>query len=401
MGNFKITRRALDAIRSKGTPGGARFADTSLSGFCATVYGTGKIAFSVRYRVAGRRHSVKLGDYPATMPEDARKAAMAVLGGAARGEDEAAKRQAAREAAEGKAQRVTFKIWREGYVKESAKRLKSTREPERYLAMAGEEWDRRPLEEISVKDVEVFRNRLALRGVTQSNRFLGVLRASFASAVRLGYIERNVVALVQHLPENPPRTRTLTAEEEKRLRKVVSTWVNPFEKTAFTLLVDCGARLSEVLKARWTDFDLDEETGAGTWRIPSPKSGTRQAIPILPHVGAVILKTPKLTDAPYVVTGRVASVHRPDIRKPWKALMEMAKIPSDFHVHDTRRSFGLRATLSVGLFAASKLLRHATTAVTEKVYAPIAPEQMRVFAEEAEEERVKTAAKVLAFKVKK
>jgi integrase len=392
---MKITRRTLDKLKAKdGSEHGTRYQDVDLAGFFVSVGASGRIAFGVRFRANGIRREVRLGSYPSVMPEDARKAAMAVLGGAARGEDEAAKRQAAREAAEGKAQRISYATWRGEYVREAARRLKRVREAERYLTMPSE-WDRRALADITTRDVETFRNRLALRGSTQSNRFLGVLRASFASAVRFGHLERNVVALVRHLPENSPRQRVLSTDEEKRLREKIAAWPNPFEKCAFTLLVDCGARLSEVLRAKWSDFDLDEETHAGTWRIPSPKSGTPQAIPILPHVGAIVAATPRLVDAPYVVTGRVASVHRHDLRKPWKALMEAAEIPSDFHVHDTRRSFGLRATLSVGLFAASKLLRHATTAVTEKVYAPIAPEQMRTFAENAEE------ARVLAFKRKK
>jgi integrase len=391
---MKITRRALDKLKAKdGSEHGERYQDSDLPGFFVSVGASGRIAFGVRFRANGIRREVRLGSYPSVMPEDARKAALAVLGGAAKGEDEAAKRQAAREAAEGKRARISFAAWRAEYIKEAARRLKRVRETERYLTMPSE-WDRRALAEITTRDVETFRNKLAERGATQANRWLGVLRASFQKAVRLGHLEKNVAALVQHLPENPPRTRTLTADEEKRLREAIAAWPNPFEKTAFTLLVDCGARLSEVLRARWEDFDLDPETFAGLWRIPSPKSGTPQAIPILPHVGAVVAKTPRVVDSPFVVVGRVASVHRHDLRKPWKALLETAEIPSDFHVHDTRRSFGLRATLSVGLFAASKLLRHATTAVTEKVYAPIAPEQMRAYAEGAEE------ARVLAFKRK-
>ncbi len=55
----------------------------------------------------------------------------------------------------------------------------------------------------------------------------------------------------------------------------------------------------------------------------------------------------------------------------------------------------MRATLSVGIFGASKLLRHANTGVTERVYAPIAPEQMRAYAETAEK------ARLLKFKPKR
>ena len=106
----KILRRWLDSMKPKdGTERGKWIADAELPGFYAVAYSTGRVAFAARYRVNGQRRTVRLGTYPAVMPEDARKAALAVLGGAAKGEDEAAKRAAARHEAEGKAKRITFK----------------------------------------------------------------------------------------------------------------------------------------------------------------------------------------------------------------------------------------------------------------------------------------------------
>ncbi|MGA7992995.1 MAG: integrase arm-type DNA-binding domain-containing protein [Thermoanaerobaculia bacterium] len=402
MKTFKITRRSLDALKAKdGSEHGTRLTDSDLAGFFVTVYSSGRVAYGVRYRVNGQRRTVALGDFPSVTPEDARKAALAVLGGAARGEDEAAKRKAARGEAEAKAKRITFAKWRAEYVTDAARRLKSTRDPERYLAMAGEEWDARPLAEITTRDVETFRNRIAKAatskaakgGSTQANRWLANVRAAFSHALRLGYIEKNPFVNVQHLPENPPRQRVLSEAEEKRLRKAVETWPNPFEKAAFVLLLDTGARLSEVLKAKWEDFDLDEKTHAGTWRIPSPKAGRPQAQPILPSVGKVIAATPRLVDAPFLVVGRVASARRADLKKPWNRLREAAEIPKDLHVHDLRRSYGLRATRAQGIFAASKLLRHANSGVTERVYAPLSAENVRDFAERTERARVLAFAK--------
>lgn len=97
----KITRRWLDSLKPKdGTERGKVYTDRDLPGFLAVVYSSGRITFAVRYRVTGpgRRRSVKLGSYPSTTPEDARRRALAVLGGAARGEDEAARREALRAA---------------------------------------------------------------------------------------------------------------------------------------------------------------------------------------------------------------------------------------------------------------------------------------------------------------
>lgn len=394
---FKVTRRSLDALdfedRSRR---GTWRADRELPGFYLVAYPE-RLSFFARYRVNGQRRTVKLGDYPATMPEDARKAALAVLGGAARGEDEAEKRKAAREDAETSAKRITFAKWREEYVTDAARRLKSTRDPERYLEMAGEEWDARPLEEISTRDVETLRNRLAEKGTTQANRWLANVRVAFSHALRLGHVEKNPAALVPLLPENAPRTRTLSEAEEKRLREALAKWPDPFEHVAFALLLDTGARLSEVLRAKWEDFDLDEEDHSGTWRIPSPKAGKPQAVPILASVGAVVAATPQPDeeDGPFLVPGRNALLHRADLKGPWEALKTAAKLGADVHIHDLRRSFGLRVTRAQGIFAASKLLRHSDSRITEAVYAPLAPEDVRGFAESTE------AARVLNFTKRK
>ena len=88
---FKITRRALDGLGPDvRSIRGMWHSDRELKGFYLLAYPR-QLSFFVRYRVDGQRRTVKLGDYPAVSPEDARRAALAVLGGAARGEDEAAR----------------------------------------------------------------------------------------------------------------------------------------------------------------------------------------------------------------------------------------------------------------------------------------------------------------------
>ena len=346
-----------------------------------------RVSFFVRYRANGRRRTVKIGDYPATMPEDARKAALSILGAASKGEDEAQKRKDARETATASTKRITFAAWRETYFAEATRRLKSPVQVARYLRMAGAAWDARPVEEITTRDVEAFRNRLAeTGGATQANRWLATIAASFMAALRLGHIEKNPAALVRHLPENAPRQRVLSADEEKRFRAAVASEADPFVRVAFTLLLDTGARLSEVLHARRGDLTLDK-THAGTWRIPSPKAGRPQVVPILEGVGKIVDATPEIEGCPFLVPGKNGIAHRVDLKKPWARLKAAANIGADVHVHDLRRSFGLRVTLAQGIFAASKLLRHSTSRITEAVYAPLRVEDLRAFAERTEAKR--------------
>jgi len=391
---FKIGRRSLDALGpADRSERGTWHADRELPGFCVLAYPR-RLVFAVRYRVNGRRRMVTLGRYPILSPEDARRKALAVLGGAAKGEDEAEKRAAVRHGVQAKSERLTYGDWRSTYLKDAARRLKGLRNVRRYLAMPAVAWDARALADITTAAATAFRNgllegehRAGANGETQANRWTRVLSACFASAMRLGLIEKNPVALVKLLRENDPRQRVLSAAEEKRLRETLESWDDPFAKVAVTLMLDAGARLSETLHAKWADFTLDPETYEGTWRIPSPKSGTPQAVPIISSVGAVIGATPQLDDNPFLMPGRKPREHRGDLKKPWAKLKTAAKLDDDLWIHDVRRSFGLRVTLASGIFAASKLLRHANSGVTERVYAPLSVEHLRGFADATEAAR--------------
>lgn len=377
---IKITRRAIEALPPEARSSrGTWHADRELAGFYVVAYQTGELAFAVRYRVHGQRKTVRLGRYPSTTPEDARKAALAVLGAAARGEDEAANRAKAREDAEGLHRRLTFKKWREEYVLEAGRRLKSTRDPERYLGIAGREWDSRALADISARDVETLRNRIAEKTPIQANRFLANVRSSFSHAVRLGHLNVNPATRVPLLKENAPRRRVLTDAEEKRLREVVAVLPDLAMRAAFTLLLNNGARLSEVLRARWEDFDFDR----ATWIIPSPKAGVPQGVPLLPETVAVVEKASEKSKGTFLLIGTNPDRPRADLKKPWNALKKAALLGDDVTIHDLRRTFGLRATRAIGIFGASKLLRHSDSRVTERVYAPLAPEDLRAFAMKA------------------
>ena len=79
---------------------------------------------------------------------------------------------------------------------------------------------------------------------------------------------------------------------------------------------------------------------------------------------------------PYLVPGRDPKKPRYDLKRPWDDLCEAAGLKG-VHIHDVRRTFGLHAARNAGLHIASKLLRHSTVTVTEKVYAPLGLEELR------------------------
>jgi integrase len=252
------------------------------------------------------------------------------------------------------------------------RRKKAPREDERFLTRARKLWERRPLNSITVEDV---RKGMAAESAddhpVRGNRWLASVRACLATAWRSDIIASNPAARVRLNRENPPRARVLSDDELKRVVGAINANKDPFPRTALLMLITTGARLSEVLRARWEDVDLD----AATWRIPSPKAGTPQIVPL--HIGTVdLLRSLPHTTGPWIIPGRNPQKRRADLKKPWAEVKKASKV-TDITIHDLRRTFGLTAARAAGLHVASKLLRHSAVSVTERVYAPLGLDDLR------------------------
>ena len=286
------------------------------------------------------------------------------------------------------------------YVKDvGRRRLKSASEIERYIALATEAWGQKPLEEITVADAEALRNKIAMRGAATGNRFHVSVAACLGAARRVGHIQTNPFTF-RRLPEAQPRSRVLSADEEARLRRTLDSWPDEFVKTAFSVMLDTGCRVGEILNARHEDFAIDKR-GRGLWKLPVTKSGKAQIVPVIASVGKIISATPRVADSEFLIPGRNAGVRRYSLRQPWLDLKKAAAIGPDVRIHDIRRSYGLRVALSAGIFAASRLLRHSSVTVTESVYSPLTGSHLTAFAEATEAARkakTKGKAKILPFK---
>ena len=226
---------------------------------------------------------------------------------------------------------------------------------------------------------------------TAANRLLASVRACLQAAWRLDKIPSNPAMKVRPFRENPPRQRTLSDEELQRVLKALAEWPDAHERAAFTLLVETGARLSEVLRARWADVDLE----AAEWRLPSPKAGYPHLVPLAAATVAMLRRLLRL--GALVIPGKShADKPRFDLKRAWDAIREAASVP-DIHVHDLRRTFGLHVARAAGLHVASKLLRHSDIRITEAVYAPLGIEELQ----KAVEQEAGNLAKVFKMRPRK
>jgi integrase len=249
------------------------------------------------------------------------------------------------------------------------------------------------------------------KGVYQANRVLAVLHKMFALAVDdLELRAANPCEGVKRFEEDQ-RWRHLTEDEVGRLLAACDDYedgrrLKPADKegapsrlsaalpesmrsatdreaaNAIRLLLYTGARLREVLKAEWSQFDLD----AGLWEKPSAHTKTRRqhrlelAGPALRLVEIMAEKkghptylfpgNPKLrrNNAPVdILTGQPKGITpRHDLRRPWRAICAMAGIEG-VQLHDLRRttaSFMLSGGAS--LATVGKALGHTQPSTTAR-----------------------------------
>lgn len=368
----KFTKRTLRAL-PPGSSSGTWYADDGpdrLPGFYVVVYESGAKIFFARYRHGTARRLIRIGRLSPLTLDQAREKAKAILASAQLGDDPVAAQRRAKKM-------PTFESWRKTYMGRVDLRKKSPREDRRFLLRAAERWAHVPLDQVTREDVAALHQSLGKAHPTAANRLLASVRAAFAEAVRDGLVKANPAAGVKHHREAAPRARVLTDDELQAVLGAIVAEEDEYARAGLRLLAETGARLSEALRAKWEDVDLE----GGIWRVPSPKSGHPQVIPLARSTVALLRRLPRVVKCPFVVVGRQVSRPRADLRDAWARVKERAAKtePSvaDVHVHDLRRSFGLAIAKSAGLHVASKLLRHSSTRVTEQVYAPLGLDELR------------------------
>ncbi len=359
----KITKRLVDRLPLPES-GQERVYDNQIPGFGVIKFPTGKVSFFLTYGGRKQRRLITIGQYGPWTVEQAREEARRLLGDLARGIDPAEQREAERKV-------PTFTEWLETYLEDVDQRKKSAGDDRRFLKWIEKSWGKKPLDKITTDDVtRAFKWRHKDHGKISANRFLASVRACLQAAWRVEKVPENVAARVRLLPENQPRDRVLSDEELGKVLGELDKLEDPHVRLAFELLLSTGARKSEVLRARWEDVDLE----AGTWRIPSPKAGHPQTVPLPRTTVAMLKNTPEV--GPWLVPGRWPERHREDIRNPWKKIREAAGC-EDVTIHDLRRTYGLHVARTAGLHVASRLLRHSTVRITERVYAPLGIDELR------------------------
>lgn len=361
-----------------------------VDGFGVMVFSNGRKAFFILYGPNFKRRRMYLGSFGLLTVEEARNRARGLLSDyKTKGIDpldEKQMKQEQKKIEENK--RHTFEEWAETYLAEVKEYRKSFKDYKYHLGRAIEKFGEKNLVDITPRMIEEeFHCLTRKHSEIVANRWAATLQGCFRAAIRKGLIEKNPVVGLERNKEREGRTRALSDAEFDALLKAVEAHPEPYERAAFLMLARTGARLGEVLAAKWTHFDFDSLL----WTMPDTKAGRKQIIPIPQNLADVLQDLPR--KSLYVVLGKDPLKPRYDLKNAWAAVLKASGIrPAT--LHDLRRTFCVRIARTAGLQIASKLLRHSDIRTTARHYAPIEAEQMREALE-------KNEAAVLQFKKRK
>jgi integrase len=147
--------------------------------------------------------------------------------------------------------------------------------------------------------------------------------------------------------------------------------LDPFAVAAIRLLCLTGARLREILDARWDQVDLER----GILFLSDSKTG-RKPLYLSPAAQSVLSSIVRVADNPHIIAGAGAGAPRSDLNRPWSAVTRVANLEG-VRLHDLRHSFAsFGAGASLGLPIIGKLLGHSQPATTAR-YAHLDADPMR------------------------
>jgi len=162
------------------------------------------------------------------------------------------------------------------------------------------------------------------------------------------------------------RERYLNADELTRLGKVLAEVEQegserPFAVAAIRLLILTGARLGEILGARWSYVDL----ARGELRLPDSKTGEK-VIRLNEAACDVLNGIPRVVGNPYVIVGIIKGKPMVNLHIPWEKIRHNAGL-DEVRLHDLRHSFAsVAAESGASLPMIGTLLGHTRVETTAR-----------------------------------
>ncbi len=371
-----ITKRFVD---SKGAePKDQTYWDSAIRGFGLKVTPKGRKVYLFKYRnMAKTQRKATLGVHGNITCEQARKIAQQWSHEVSQGNDPAGRKQMIGES-------PTIAELCDRYLNQYAKHYKKE---------SSVEFDRIQIEKrikpsignlkiATINQNDITRLHHQMRETpTQANRVLAVLSKMFNLAEKWGLRPdmTNPVRNIDKYPEKA-RERFLSQKEAQRLLAVLDEEEEMGIESIYVislirLLIFTGARLREIMHAKWEWLDMKK----GFLHLPDSKTG-KKTIQLSAPAISILKKLPKQEKNPYIICGKVEGMPLNNARKPWLRIRQKAEL-EDVRLHDLRHSFAaLAIEAGIPLYHVGKLLGHKQSRTTER-YAHLADDPIKAAAE--------------------
>jgi integrase len=252
---------------------------TDERGLHLSVYPNGSKLWHLRYRIEGKERTASLGKYPEVSLAEAREKRDQMRKLIAKGIDPVQSQKAAKEAkklAQANSFEAVARTWFEGW-----KDARSTRHAEyvirRLEADVFPVIGSRPVSEIQAPELVKMMKAIQHRGALDiAKRCYQMTGQVFRYAIAHGIAERNPAGDIKPSDILPSRLKTNYARVDAKelpslLRAIEAYQGTPVTRLAIKLLALTFVRTSELIGARWNEFDLQ----AGQWRIPAERMKMR------------------------------------------------------------------------------------------------------------------------------
>lgn len=340
--------------------------DTTITGFVLECRASGGKTYYLRYKnAAGQQKQHKIGGYNDISFPAARKAAQKYRSEAVLGGDPSAKKAEARSI-------PPYRELAEMHLADAKLHQRSYTTTEMYVRRhILPKWGKTRLTEIDTRAVTQWLADKRAEGLAPATveKLRVLLGRSFELGSRWGIpgCDKNPTRGVPRKPLNNARKRFLTAQEAARLRDAVAASQNPQLQHIVGLLLLTGARVRELLDARWEHVGVEGQA----WFIPTSKTGKSRHVPLPEDALAIIASLPRYKDCPWLLPN-------PDTLKPfvsvkhgWQRAIRVARLPG-LRIHDLRHSAAsFMVNSGVDLFAVGRVLGHASVQSTQR-YAHLA-----------------------------
>lgn len=363
----KVTKRAVDELTANnGKP--AFLWDDALPGFGVKALPTGTKRYVVKYRASGGGRAAAqrwllLGTHGQLTPDQARGLAQQALAAVARGDDPQAEKFKLRNAT------TLADVWARFAEQHLPQRKPQTRYEyeSQWKDVLSPNFGKLAIDKITRGEVDRLHKRMR-ETPYRANRVLALMSRlmTLAEVWELRPAGTNPCQHIERFKETP-RNRYLGADELERLGEAMRVMVDdgrlaPSAANAVRLLLLTGARLNEILTAKWDWVDFSRRILA----LPDSKTGAKPVF--LSDTALDVLEAQKQhsDEAEFIFPGRGAEGRMINLRKPWTKICEEAELPG-VRLHDLRHTAASVAVAQgASLPIIGRLLGHSQAQTTQR-----------------------------------